>query len=177
MAARGVAKRYAQAVFDIATEEQAHEQWLGDLTTLAQAVIDPAGGEFFTAPNVPQAAKRQLLDKLLPGDIRQEVRNLGYMLIERRRFEILPDMLEVYRDLMLNAQGIAIAEVTTAVELSPEERQQVIAQLKSIVGKDIELRTSVDPAMIGGLVARIGDQLIDASVTTQLQHLRSSLVA
>lgn len=177
MAARGVAKRYAQAVFDIATEEKTHEQWLGDLTTLAQAAIDPAGGEFFTAPNIPTAAKRGMLDTLLPGETRQEVRNLGYMLIERRRFDILPDLLEVYRDLMLDAQGIAIAEVTTAVELSAAEREQVKAQLKSIVGKDIELRTNVDPAMIGGLVARIGDQLIDASVTTQLQHLRSSLVA
>ena len=175
MAGRGVAKRYAQAVFDIATEEQAHEQWLGDLSTLASAASDPLGGEFFSAPNIPQASKRQMLDTLLPGEIRQEVRNLGYMLIERRRFEILPDMLEVYRDLMLDAQGIAIAEVTTAVELTAEEREQVKSQLKSIVGKDIELRTHVDPAMIGGLVARIGDQLIDASVTTQLRHLRSSL--
>lgn len=175
MAGRGVAKRYAQAVFDIATEEQAHEQWLGDLSTLASAAIDPLGGEFFSAPNIPQASKRQMLDTLLPGEIRQEVRNLGYMLIERRRFEILPDMLEVYRDLMLDAQGIAIAEVTTAVELTAEEREQVKTQLKSIVGKDIELRTNVDPEMIGGLVARIGDQLIDASVTTQLRHLRSSL--
>lgn len=177
MAARGVAKRYAQAVFDIATEEQAHELWLADLTTLAYAAADPAGGEFFTAPNIPQGAKREMVNTLLPGENRQQVRNLGYMLIERRRFEILPGMLEVYRDLLLEAQGIAIAEVTTAVELSPGERKQVQDQLKSIVGKEIELRTSVDPTMIGGLVARIGDKLIDASVTTQLQNLRSSLVA
>jgi F-type H+-transporting ATPase subunit delta len=97
------------------------------------------------------------------------------MLIERNRFEIAPDMLEVYRDLLLAAQGIAIADVTTAVELTPAEQEQVGQQLADIIGRKIEMRLHVDPSLIGGLVARVGDQLIDGSVSTQLRAMRAAL--
>jgi F-type H+-transporting ATPase subunit delta len=175
MAARGVAKRYAQAVFDLATEAGAQDVWLDDLTTLANVAEDPVAGEFVASPNVSTARKREVIDQLLPGESKQFARNLAYMLIERNRFEIAPTMLEVYRDLVLRAQGIAIADVTTAVELTAPERQQVRDQLAGIVGSQIDLRLHVDPSIIGGLVARIGDQLIDGSVETQLRSMRAAL--
>jgi len=175
MAARGVAKRYAQAVFDLATESHTQEEWLDDLTTLANIVEDPVAGEFIVSPNVSTARKREVIDLLLPREARQHVRNLAYMFVERNRFEIAPDMLEIYRDLLLTAQGIAIADVTTAIELSDVEQQAVREQLAGIVGRQIEMRLRVDPAIIGGLVARIGDQLIDGSVQTQLRNMRAAL--
>ncbi len=175
MAIRGVAKRYAQAVFDIASESGTQDQWQADLTMLADAASDLVTGEFFTSPNVPVQSKRAALDRLLPGDARQYARNLAYMLVDRDRFDILPELLAVYGDLVLDAQGIAIADVTTAVDLTAAEREQIRAQLQQIVGKTIELRTTTDPSLIGGLVARIGDRLIDASVTSQLQQMRASL--
>lgn len=175
MAIRGVAKRYAQAVFDIASESGTHELWQSSLTTLANAASDPVAGEFFNSPNVPDTSKRAAIDGMLPGETRAFARNLAYMLIDRDRFDILPELLAVYDDLVLDAQGVAIADVTTAVELSADEREQIKAQLQQIVGKTIELRATVDPSMIGGLVARVGDRLIDASVTSQLQQMRAAL--
>lgn len=175
MAARGVAKRYAQAVFELASDADTRDQWLDDLTTLANVAEDPVAGDFIASPNVSATRKREVLDQLLPGDGKQHVRNLAYMLIDRNRFEITPAMLEVYRDLLLESQGIAIADVTTAVELTASEQQQVRDQLGKIVGRTIELRLRVDPAIIGGLVARIGDQLIDGSVLTQLRNMRAAL--
>lgn len=175
MAIRGVAKRYAQAVFDIASEAGTQDQWQADLTTLANAASDPVTGEFFTSPNVPEQGKRAAIDRLLPGEAKHYARNLAYMLIERDRFDILPELLAVYGDLVLDAQGIAIADVTTAVDLTAAEREQITSQLQQIVGKQIELRTTTDPSLIGGLIARIGDRLIDASVTSQLQQMRASL--
>lgn len=175
MAARGVAKRYAQAVFDLASESKTQDQWLADLTTLANAASDEVAGEFFASPNVGEPGKRAAVDRLLPGANQQQARNLAYLLMQRQRFAILPDVLEVFRDLVLQAQGIAIADVTTAVELSPAEREQVRAQLAAIVGQQVELRARVDPSIIGGIVARIGDRLIDGSVVSQLRDLRISL--
>jgi F-type H+-transporting ATPase subunit delta len=175
MAARGVAKRYAQAVFDLANETGTRDAWLDDLTTLANIAEDPVAGDFVASPNVSTARKREIIDRLLPGNVQQQVRNLSYMLIDRNRFQIAPDMLEVYRDLLLEAQGIAIADVTTAVELDAAEQQRVREQLAGIVGRTIELRLRVDPTIIGGLVARIGDQLIDGSVQTQLRSMRAAL--
>lgn len=175
MAARGAAKRYAQATFEIAGESGTEQQWLGDLTTLANAASDPSIGDYFTSPNVAVQAKLDALGQILPGTEQQLARNLASMLVQRRRFDILPEVLEVYRDLMLKAQGVAIAEVTTAVELTADEKQAVQAQLSKAVGLQIEMRTKVDPSMIGGLVARIGDLLIDGSVESQLRNLRASL--
>ena len=176
MAARGVAKRYAQAVFDIARESGTEQLWLEDLTTLANAASDPSVGGYFTSPNVPEQAKYEAMGQILSGTKQQLVRNLVSMLIQRRRFDILPEMLEVYRDLVLQAQGISIAEVTTAVELTAAEQQAVQARLSQAVGRQIEMRLRVDPSMVGGLVARIGDWLIDGSVESQLRNLRASLV-
>jgi F-type H+-transporting ATPase subunit delta len=175
MAARGVAKRYAQAVFELAQEQQTTEQWLVDLSRLAEAANDPVVGGFFSDPNQPVKVKLESIQKLLPDLKSQEALNLGRLLVTRRRFEILPELLEVYRDLLLESQGIAIAQVTTAIELTAQEQQDVRERLAKIVGRTIELRTRVDPSIEGGLVARIGDQLIDGSVATQLRNLRATL--
>jgi F-type H+-transporting ATPase subunit delta len=175
MAVRGVAKRYAQAVFDIANESGRHEQWLADLTTLASAADDRVAGEFFTGPGAPDQSKRRAIEQFLPRPEQQLARNLAFMLIQRRRFDILPEMVEVFRDMMLEMQGIAIADVTTAVEMTAAERASVERHLSAMAGKQIELRTRVDPTMIGGIVARIGDQLIDGSVLSRLQDMRAAL--
>lgn len=175
MAIRGVAKRYAQAVFDLATENGTQEQWLADLTTLANAASDRVVGEFLTSPNVPEQAKRAAIDRLLPSEAQKYARNLAYLLVQRRRFSTLPELLDVFGGLILEARGIAIADVTTAVELTAAEREQVRAQLQQIVGKEIELRATTDPDLIGGLIARVGDRLIDASVAAQLQQMRAQL--
>jgi F-type H+-transporting ATPase subunit delta len=175
MAARGVAKRYAQAVFELAQQEGTTQQWLTDLSRLAEAAGDPVVGGFFSDPNQPVKIKLESIQKLLPNLNQQEALNLGRLLVTRRRFDILPELLEVYRDLMLEASGVAIAEVTTAVELTPQEQQDVRERLAKLVGRTIELRTRVDPSIMGGLVARIGDQLIDGSVATQLRNMRAAL--
>lgn len=175
MAARGVAKRYAQAVFDIANDTGTHEQWLADLTTLAGAADDRVAGEFFIGPNAPDPAKRRAIDQFLPRPDQQLARNLAYMLVQRSRFDILPEMVEVFRDMVLESQGIAIADVVTAVEMSAAERASVERQLSALVGKRIEMRPRIDPALIGGIVVRIGDQLIDGSVISQLRDMRAAL--
>jgi F-type H+-transporting ATPase subunit delta len=175
MAVRGVAKRYAQAAFQIAQEQGTLDQWLADLTTLADAASDPEVSAFFVNPNVRERDKHAALERIFARPEQQYVLNLARLLVDRRRFEIAPELLEVFRDLVLDARGIAIADVTTAVELTPAEREQIRTRLARIVGREVELRPHVDPSVIGGLVARIGDQLIDGSVSTQLRMMRAAL--
>lgn len=175
MAVRGVAKRYARAVFDLAVEAGAVDSVQGDLTTLANAVGDPVVGAFLTDPNMRETRKLASMDELFTGENQLLVRHLGKMLVQRQRIDAAPEILDVYRDLALEARGVAIADVTTAVDLSEQERTAIRERLGRIAGKQIELRTRVDPNIIGGLVARIGDQLIDGSVTTQLREMRAAL--
>jgi F-type H+-transporting ATPase subunit delta len=175
MASRGVAKRYAQAVFGLAEESGSHDQWLADLSRLANAIDDPTVGEFFKSPNVSIERKRGAVSALLPGDEQKLVRNLANMMADRHRLDSMPLLYEVYRDLVLEARGFAIADVTTAVEMTPAEEARVREGLKQIVGREVELRMSVDPDIIGGMVARVGDRLVDGSVVTQLNRLRMQI--
>ena len=175
MASRGVAKRYAQAVFSLAAEDNSHDQWLADLSRLAEAVEDPTTGGFFISPNVSEERKRAAVAQLLPGDRQKLARNLAIMMIDRHRFDSVPLLLEVYRDLVLESRGIAVARVTTAVEMTPAEELRVREGLQRIVGREIELRPTVDPDIIGGMVARIGDRLVDGSVVSQLNRLRLAI--
>ena len=170
------AKIYARAVFELAKEKDELDAWQADLSRLDNVMSDPAVAHLFHNPSVTPEHKRDAVAKLLAGS-KPEIGNLIRVLAERDRLEIVPDMVRAYTEARLNAQGIAVADVTTAEPLSPPEQQLVRDQLKRIVGKEIELRMRTDPEIIGGVVARVGDMLIDGSVVSQLRRLRARLAA
>lgn len=172
--ASGAAKRYAQAVFGLAKESGSFEAWEADLARLSALLSDERAAGFLESPRVPEADKLKLLDATLASG-RQESRNLARLLLQRDRLGIVPEMADLVQALILNDRGIAVAEVTTAEPLDAQGQEIVKARLKQMIGKDIELRMKTDPAIIGGIVARIGDQLIDGSVINQLRRLRTRL--
>jgi len=175
MAVQGVGRRYAEAVFDLATTPAEQDAWLENLRQLAAAVEDDTTRAYFENPAISAQRKEEALELILPGDANEEVRNLARLLIHRRRFAQLPDILAAFEEMVLRSRGILIADVTTAVPLTADERQAVSARLTRIVGSEVQIREHVDEEIIGGLVARVGDQLIDGSVRTQLRELRASL--
>jgi F-type H+-transporting ATPase subunit delta len=174
--ASGAAKRYAQAVFSLAKERGTLDRWQADLSVLNEVMADPVAEAYLKTPNFSAADKQTLLDMVL-GDAQAEARNLAHLLIQRHRLNIIPDLYQLYQDAVLAERGIAIADVTTAEPLGPEEQEMVRARLHQIIGKEIELRLHTDPSIIGGIVARVGDQLIDGSVINQLRRLRARLAA
>ena len=109
--------------------------------------------------------------------LKAEARNLAQMLVQRGRVDIAPELHRIFEETLLAEQGIVVADVTTAEPLDAELQELVRQRLGAIVGKDVQLRTHVDPAIIGGIVALIGDQLIDGSVVNQLRRLRQRLSA
>lgn len=175
MVVQVVGRRYAEAIFDIASESGNEAEWLDALESLAAAAGEDETRAFFANPAISDQQKESAFTAILPANVDQEIQNLARMLIRRRRFNHLPDILEAFEVMWLRAQGISIADVTTAVELTDAEQQYVSTQLGRIVGTDVRVRSHIDDAIIGGIVARIGDQLIDGSVRTQLRDLRSTL--
>jgi F-type H+-transporting ATPase subunit delta len=175
MASRA-AKRYAQAVFSLAEEKGSIDQWQADLARLDALVSDERAALYLDSPNVSPADKQKLLDSVL-ADSSPEVRNLAHLLLRRHRIEIVHEMVAIFEQYVLDERGITIAEVTTAEPLDEQGQQVVRERLSSLVGRDVELRLKTDPAIIGGIVARIGDQLIDGSVINQLRRLRARLAA
>jgi len=174
--ASGAAKRYAQAVFSLAKENGTLDRWLEDLAALNDLVHDQGAGQVLTSPAVSESDKYKLVDSVLASG-QKEARNLAHLLIQRGRVNVIPDIAQAYGEAVLKERGIVIAEVTTAEPLGPAEQVMVQRQLSRMVGKNVQLRLATDPEIIGGVIARIGDQLIDGSVINQLRRLRARLAA
>jgi F-type H+-transporting ATPase subunit delta len=172
--ARGAAKRYAQAVLSLAKERGTLDAWHADLGRLSELMSDPATASYFASPNVTEEQKLSAFDKVL-ADGQPEARNLVRLLLERGRIEDLPAMYELFEEGIRAERGIVLAQVTTAEPLSPDEQTMVRDRLSAMTGKQVELQLKVDPEIIGGIVARIGDVLVDGSVISQLRRLRARL--
>ncbi len=115
-----------------------------------------------------------MLDQAMAG-ASPEAKRLTGMLLERRRLSSIPEIFQQYQSLLLKEKGIVIADVTTAVPLDAAAETMIQKQLSALLGKDVEIHAQVDPAIIGGMVARIGDNLIDGSVSNQLRRLHERL--
>ncbi len=171
----GAARRYAEAVFEIARDTNAFDPWQQALDAMAQLVADEQARMFFESPKVSNQQKRAVVERVLGQRLPPAALNLARLLIERGRFTDADRIAAIYADLVREHRGVVVAEVTTAVPLDGSATDNVRRQLGAMVGKSIELRTHVDPSIMGGIVARVGDYLIDGSVSGQLNRLRMQL--
>jgi F-type H+-transporting ATPase subunit delta len=176
MASSGAARRYVQAIVEIARERQSFEAWERDLDRLGEMTADPQVATFLANPSAGEAAKKQAADIVL-AEAQPEARNLAHLLIERRRTGLIPDIADGFREAVLAEKGIVVADITTAEPLDKTMQAAVGERLGLMFGKTVELRLHTDPDIIGGLVAQIGDQVIDGSVQTRLRRLRTRLRA
>lgn len=174
--ARTAARRYAEAIVSLARESNSFEAWSEALGRLAQAFEDPEGHAFLLNPSVPNSEKQRALDDVV-GTTFPPANNLVRVLIEHRRLPQLPAIYRHFNEAWLSEQGVAVAYVTTAEPVSPDDERAIREQLATLTGKRIELQLQVDPDIIGGIVARVGDQLLDGSVRTKLRALRLRLAA
>ena len=174
--ATNAAKRYAEAVFGLARENGTFEAWQRDLDQLAELMENPRVRVAMESPNVAEAQKAAVIEQVQVG-AQPEAKNLARMLLARHRIGIAGDLAALFREQALAELGIVVADVTTALPLGKEGEVAVKQRLTQLVGKQVEIRTHVDPDIIGGIVARIGDQLIDGSVSGQLRRLRDRMVA
>ena len=180
MSARSLSRRYAHALFDVLRTSGGAEQAAADLNAIGAAVRDHAELRLvLETPTVSVQKKTAIVEALLAaaGGISQEVRRMVLMLADRDRLMLLPGIADAYAELALEASRVMPAEVTTAAPLSDETRAALTRALASATGADIRLSERVDPAIIGGVVARVGSLVFDASVSNQLEKMRQKLRA
>ncbi|MDW8058510.1 MAG: ATP synthase F1 subunit delta [Thermomicrobium sp.] len=176
MAVAGVAKRYAQAAFAVAKEHGQLEHWEQRLPALEALASDADVEEFVQNPAIPLEAKVQLVERLFPDAEDRFVRNLLVLLLERGRWHQLRDVVEAFRQLLREARGVIEVELVTAVSLDAAELERVRAEIERRLQRPVQLQASVDPELLGGAILRIGDEVFDASVRTQLTTLRRQLI-
>jgi F-type H+-transporting ATPase subunit delta len=152
------------------------EKWLDDLSLLADAVSNEDFQGFIDAPEFTVAQKTRVIDEAIGSSVGDLARNLLAILASRGESHLVPGIVEHYQRMLDVHRGIEQGEVTTAVPLTDEQRTQVTDMLKQISGKEIRLTTIVDPQILGGLVARVGDRVIDGSTLTKLRSMRTRMV-
>ncbi len=176
MARVASAKRHAQAVFQLALKNNEVEKWRADLKAISATLSAPELMLILENPKVHLSRKQKLIAECLPG-LSQLALNFIYLLVAKQRLGILSQIVEEYEHLADAYQGLEHAKVTTAVPLSAEDQSKLSGRLEALTGKRIALTSEVDPAIIGGFVARVGDTLLDGSTRAKLDALKKRLAS
>ena len=168
------AKRYARAAFEVALDRGALDRWSEDQRLIAAVMGDAEALALLANTKVPLAQRYRLLEGTLTG-IDPQAMNLAKLLVAKGRAGLAPQIAEAYLGLVDEHRGIAHATVITAVPLSDVEREEVEKRLGELTGKQVIAHLEVEPGIVGGLVARVGDKVIDGSTHGRLLALKRSL--
>ena len=169
------ARRYAQAVYQIAKAKNNLDEWAKDLKRIAEIVKDHQVVDTMDSPKVPFDQKAALIKQKL-GKADDLVLNLCYLMITKGKLKNAGQISDEYESLLDEHKGIKHALVTTAVPVDDAEKQKIAAQLEKVTGKKVSVKLQVNPAILGGIIARIEDTQIDGSVRNKLDLLRRDLV-
>ena len=168
------ARRYGEAAFQIARDGGTEERWTAGLSLMAAVFSDSEIAALMQEARISTADKMALAEKALAG-VDPLVLNLARLLVHRGRTALASQIAEAFQELADAERGIAHALVTTAVPLSDDETRAVAEKLSEISDQQVVVETEVDERIIGGLVARIGDKLIDGSTRSRLLALKRRL--
>jgi F-type H+-transporting ATPase subunit delta len=170
-----VAKRYAKALFEVASQEKVTLEVEQDLKAIVGAIqSDNEIERFFTTPNISDSDKLNCLNRALQGKLSQSVMNTVELLVKRRRTDIFPDLLESYVKLMGESLGMADAMVYSTYPLDESEKEAVAAEFGLVAHKSIRVNNMIDKSLLGGLKVVIGDTLYDGSISGKLARLEKS---
>lgn len=174
MAGAPKARRYARAAFDIAVGEDRLEGWLQDIQRAQEALEDDTLRTYLELRKVVLARKVEVIRETLSG-MNPLAQNLVGLLVSRDAVGLLPQIAEEYQRLMDAHQGRERAEVVTAHPLEDQQRERLGRWLSQLRGKEVVLTSREDPEILGGLVVRVGDGLIDGSTKGRLEAMRKGL--
>ena len=170
------ARRYAEAAFDIALRDDAVAAWRAELDLAAAIVAEDRIGRALANPSIPLETRIATAEATFGPHVGPGTLNLIGLLLRRGRIEELPRLAVEFRRLDDEREGITHATATSASPLTGDEVAALTGRLQELSGGRVELQVEVDPSLLGGLVVRVGDRLIDGSVRSRLERLRNQLV-
>lgn len=172
-----IAEPYARALMDVAQSTNSTEA-LGEQVRGLVALMEesPELRDFVANPVVDADAKKGVLRRVLGEGSNPYLSNFLMLLVDKRRVALVDKILEQFLALLRELNKTALAEVTAAKELSEEQKQQIVDRVKAMAGTDsVEIKTAVDPDLIGGVIIKVGSQVVDASVRGQLRQMTQRL--
>jgi F-type H+-transporting ATPase subunit delta len=171
--------QYANALADIALAEGAAEPAAKQLHDFGAAYAESAQlRTFLASPAVSVEAKHAVVEKIVARlGASKIIRNFLFVLADHRRTHLIPEVIAAFHQVIRQRQGIAEAEISSAVEMSAAQKKVMAATLAQLTGKKIEAKFALEPALLGGAVVRIGDTIYDGSLRSRLNEMRARLAA
>jgi F-type H+-transporting ATPase subunit delta len=178
LSVQAVARRYAVALADVVIargEAQEVREELSSWDAMTQS--NPQLSEVFRHPTIPYEQKRGVLSELIQrARIRPTTANFLQVLLQNHRLADLAEINRQFEQELDRRAGVVTAEVTTALSIAPEAQEALRAKLSQLTGSKVRLQFTVDDALIGGVVTRIGSTLYDGSVRGQLQQIKQRMI-
>lgn len=173
-----LAIKYSRAMFLLAQEEGKLVEYGQELQSLADGLESaPELKAFLESPMIPRQAKQEAAEKIFAGELSPMVMNFLRLLLDKQRVSIFREIVRQYENFANEAQGILVADVTTARDLSDSLGERLMAKLGEVTGKKIKLRKHLDEKLLGGAVVRMGDRLLDGSLRSRMKALEAQLLA
>jgi F-type H+-transporting ATPase subunit delta len=171
--------QYANALADVALAQGAAEPTAKQLSEFGAAYAQ--SGElrtFLASPAVTAETKRAVIEKIVARTGASKIiRNFLFVIADHRRTQLIPEIIAAFQQVIRQRQGVAEAEISSAVEMSAAQKKELATTLGRLTGKKIETKYSLDPALLGGAVVRIGDTIYDGSLRSRLNAMRNRLAA
>lgn len=176
MSSSAVAKRYGQALFELASEKEILDQVEKELT-LMMSIIDENEElkKISEHQLMPAELKQNIFRKVFTDKVSPITLNFLLLILQKKREKYLNQMVNHFILLANEARGIIKAEVTSAVKLTSEQLDELRKSLEKMTGKSVLIELKINEAILGGLIVRIGDRIIDGSIITKLQKLENHL--
>lgn len=171
-----VAKTYAKALFEVAIESNQLDQFDKELKFVLEAFQQhPAFYELYKTPQISNDEKKGIISKVFEEALSPEVMNFLKILLDKRRAGSFEGIVREYQRLANDYNNIVEGVAITAISLKAEEQSKIESKLSNMTGKKIKLKNEVDPSIIGGILVRIGDKVIDGTVQSRLSELQEDL--
>ncbi len=172
-----MAGRYAAALFELAKEQKQLDQVERDVAAfLAMLEVSADLVRLVRSPVISAQAQARALEAILAkAGISGFTGNFLKLIVRNRRLFAVADMLKAFQSLLARERGEVSADVASAHPLSPEQMQVLSDSLKTSIGKNVQIRTRVDPNLLGGLIVKVGSKMIDSSLRTKLNNLKVAM--
>jgi F-type H+-transporting ATPase subunit delta len=171
-----IGRRYAGAIFDIALKQNTVERTLEDVQEIAKLFSKRTLAYLLKEPKLPAQRKESALRQALASRVLPTSLNLALLVVQRDLVEAMPNIARELAQLVLDYKNQAVAEVTTAAPMDEQQLNGVRQALERNTGKSILMHTKVQPEILGGVIARVGDQVIDGSIRHRLAALKQQLL-
>jgi len=170
-----IARPYAKAAFEFAREEKSLDAWSTALGTLAAVSEDEKVGALLASPKLTSEQKANVVTDLCGDSLSEKAKHFVALLAENKRLDLLAPIFELYENLKAQQQQFSDVKIASAFALDSEVEKTLTTKLSSTLNSDVSLTTQVDESLIGGVVIRAGDTVIDSSVKGRLAKLAESL--